>query len=181
MLDQDFAAHQDQDEASGQLGFCLVSDAKQMACSDSDDGECEGNKTNEDYGGHNLYLKEGKGYANGQRINAGGNGQNDHSFCIHGGVQIVLQIFGKCLFYHVKTDYGQENEGNPVIHGGDGVFKTGAEIVAEKRHTCLKTAEIEADNNGMGFLELWHGETLTDGDGKGIHGEADSNEKKLDQ
>ena len=148
VLDEDLGSHEDQDQAAGELGFGFVADAEKVSGEDSGDGEQEGGHADKGDGGADLYLQEGEGYADGQSIDAGGNGQNDHGAEIDGRVQIFFVVVEGFL-NHIDADDGQQDKGNPVVKRGNGIAEMVSEEIADERHAGLKSPEIQADDDGV--------------------------------
>ena len=70
MLQKDFKPHEDQDQAAGKFGFFLITAAKYISNLNTCGRQKEGNASDKEYGRQDPDLKEGKGYAYGQGINA---------------------------------------------------------------------------------------------------------------
>lgn len=102
------------------------------------------------------YLQKCEGNANSQGINAGGDGKDQHFFEIDGGAA-GLGLVVEGLFDHVAADEGQENEGDPVAVGSDGLLEAGAKEIADGGHQGLEGAEIEGDDDGVFLVEVFRG------------------------
>lgn len=114
--------------------------------SDPDGGNCR----------NQGYPQESESDADGQRIDAGGDGEDQHFLEMNGGTAgFGFGVEG--LFDHVAADEGQENEGDPVVVGGDGLLEAGAKEIAEDRHQSLEGAEVEGDDGGVFFVEVFQG------------------------
>ena len=113
-------------------------------------------------------MQEGEGNTDGQCINAGGDGEDQH-FLKMDGRAAGLGLVVEGLFDHVAADEDQENEGDPVVVGSDGLLEAGAKEIADGGHQGLEGTEIEGDDDGVFLIELLHGQTFADGNGEGIH------------
>ena len=102
------------------------------------------------------YLQKCEGNTNSQGINAGGNGKNQHFFEIDGGAA-GLGLVVEGLFDHVAADENQENEGDPVVVGNDGLLEAGAKEIADGGHQGLEGTEIEGDDDGVFLIEVFQG------------------------
>ena len=124
-------------------------------------------------------MQEGEGNTDGQCVNAGGDGKDQHFFEIDGGVA-GLGLVVEGLFDHVAADENQENEGDPVVVGSDGLLEAGAKKIADGGHQGLESAEVEGDDGGVFLVELLHGQAFADGNGEGVHGQADGKKKQFE-
>ena len=61
-----------------------------------------------------------------------------------------------------------------MVNAGDIFLELTAEEPANKRHQCLKSAEIKTDDEGLLLVEPAHSKSLTDGNCKSIHGKTDT-------
>lgn len=86
----------------------------------------------------------------------GGNGKNQHFFEIDGGAA-GLGLVVEGLFDHVAADENQENEGDPVVVGNDGLLEAGAKEIADGGHQGLEGTEIEGDDDGVFLIEVFQG------------------------
>ena len=92
---------------------------------------------------------------------------------------MALLVLGEALLDHVAADEGQEDEGDPVVEGVDIVVEGGAEYVAGGGHQGLEAAEPGAGEQVVPGPEPPDGQALADGDGKGVHREADGDEQQF--
>ncbi len=179
MLEENFEAHQDQHKASDQLGSGAVSGAEGAAQSYADCGQDKGNTSDKTDGGNDLYLQKGKGNPHGQRVNAGGYGQRKHGFDGKGVVQRLR--FPAGFPDHVESDESQKEEGDPVIDAGNHRLEAAPQKVADQGHQRLEPAKVKTGSEHVFFLCLSYGKALTDRDRKGVHRQADSNNKQFPQ
>ena len=171
MLDQNFEADQDQDDAAGPFCFGLVEDSEYSADFNADHGKYERGTADKADCLQNPDIQKCEGDADGQCVNAGGYGQNQHGFDIDGGITgLSLIVHG--FLHHVKTDDAKQDKRNPVIVRFDGTLETDAQHIADPGHEGLETAKIQADDERVLRAHLLHGKTLADGNGKGVHGKA---------
>ena len=99
-------------------------------------------------------MQKGEGNTNSQRINAGGNGEDQH-FLEMDGRAAGLGLVVEGLIDHVAADESQENEGDPVAVGSDGLLEAGAKEIADGGHQGLEGAEIEGDDDGVFLVEVF--------------------------
>lgn len=133
MLQQDLDTHDDQDDAAGKLCLGLVFQAKNISDLDADNRERERNDADEGYGGNDADLQEGVGNADGERIDAGGDGEEEHCLEIDGVIR-GLFLFGEGFLHHIGADQCKEHKGNPVVDGGDVALKARSEKIADRGH-----------------------------------------------
>lgn len=180
MLNQDFEADQKQDDAAGTLGPGFVARAKYGTDLHANYGNQEGDASDKCDRRKNAYFQECEGNADCQRIDAGRDGEKQHGLYVHGritGFRLLFQGF----FDHVKADDAKQNEGDPVVVGFDGTLEADAKQVAEPRHECLKTAEIQPDDQRVFGTHGLHGKSFADRHRKGIHGQAQGKKKEFNQ
>lgn len=178
MIEQYFHPHNHQDQPACKLGFGLIPGAEDIADLDADDGEDKGGGADEGDGRNDAYLQEGEGDADGQRIDAGGDGKQNHIARRHGAVHAFLLLI-QGLPDHVESDDAQKDKCDPVVDGSDGLFKLRSQYVTEKRHARLETAEIESDDDCVFPAHPLHGESLTDRNGEGVHRKAHRDNEQL--
>lgn len=111
-----------------------------------------------------------------QCVDAGGKREQQHGQERERIVDLVL-LLRQCLADHAGTDEGEQHKGNPVIHGGDVLFKGGAEQITDRRHECLEAAEPQSDDEIMAQPQLFGGQPLADGYGERVHGQSDRDEE----
>ena len=173
MLKQDLRAEQDEDHAAGELGLALVAQAEHVAEPDAGRGKDEGDRADERHGGHDTRAgQERERDADGERVDARGDGQQEHGLECKRAVELVL-IFGQRLADHVAADDAQQYERDPVIDGGDKLLKLRAEQIAQQRHERLKAAEPRACDAAFLPRYALQRQPLADGDGKRVHRQAD--------
>ena len=66
-----------------------------------------------------------------------------------------------------------------MVNACDILFKLCADHIANKRHECLKSAEIQSGNKHMLKLHLLHRQPLADTDGEGIHAKRNADKKNV--
>ena len=143
VFEQYFDAHQYQYDAARQLRLRFEPPAENAAdahaykrydkCGDAD-------------GQHSRYdgnLKECKGDADCQRVDAGREGEDCHA------PKPIRAACARCrtrarFTYHIDADDGQKCKRNPVIHFYDVVCKLCAQQISKQRHQCLKSTEVSA-------------------------------------
>lgn len=177
MLQQNFDSHENQDDTAGDFCLCLEFQTEGISDFDTCEGKDKGDNTNEGNGRYNLNLQEGISDTDCKGINAGCYGEQKHSLNID-RVRSVLLFLGERFFYHVGTYQSQKDKGNPVVDCRDVALKACAQQIAEGRHQSLKAAEPESDNQRLFHGKLFHGKSLADSDGKGVHGKTDSSDKQ---
>lgn len=176
MFQEDLQPHSDQNDAAGEFSLRFVFCPKDMTDLDAKGGEQEGRHANEADGGDDVNLQEGEGDANGEGINASRNGKKKHGLDVE-RIICLFFLLRQCLANHGDADEREQNKGNPVINRGNVGLKLFAEKEAEEWHASLKAAEPQADDGRLAYAQLSHGESLADGDGKGIHGEPDGDQE----
>ena len=92
MIEQYFHPHNHQDQPACKLGFGLIPGAEDIADLDTYDGEDKGGGTDEGDGRNDAYLQECEGDADGQCIDAGGDGKQNHIARRHGAVHALSLI-----------------------------------------------------------------------------------------
>lgn len=168
MLEQDLNAHKDEHSAAEQLRAGFVLEAEHMADLDADAGQHEGRRTDKADRRKDADLKKGKGDADGERIDAGRDGQRQHRAERKRVAEVLLIVLAR-LADHVRADEAEQNERDPVVDACDKRLKAHAEREADERHEHLKTAEINADRERVLRLQLPHTQPLADRNGEGIH------------
>ena len=133
MLQQDLDTHDDQDDAAGKLCLGLVFQAKNISDLDADDRERERNDADEGHGGNDADLQEGVGNADGESIDAGGDGEEEHCLEIDGVIR-GLFLLGEGFLHHIGTDQCKEHKSDPVVNGGDVVLEACSQKIADRGH-----------------------------------------------
>ena len=179
MLEQNFEADQNQDNAADQLGLGFVARAEEIADLETDCGEQERRNADERDGQRNVDVgQQGKRDADGQRVDARGQRQNKHGLDAERSVAVGL-LLGQALLDHARADGSQQDEGDPVVKGCDVLLERRAEEISDGWHERLKAAEPCADDQIVPGLKLLHGEPLTDRYGERVHGKSDAQKQDL--
>ena len=184
MFQEDLQADEDQDHTAAQLCLGLEAAAEHTAHAHANSREHKGGGGDQAGGREDLPLahaQEGEAHAHRQGINAGGHSHGEHLFGAEGGVHLLLVIVPQRLPDHAAADEAEQHKGDPVVDAGDGRRKPHAQQPADSRHQALEAAEIQSGQQVMPEILLPAGQTLADGDGKGIHGKPYRNEKQLNQ
>ena len=173
MLQQDLGTQQDEQDAAEKFGAETIARAEHRADLHADGGGHEGDAADDSEGQRQIDGgQEAEGDADGQRVNAGGDGHEEHH--AEGKRCVGLLLIGmEGLPYHTDTDDTQEKEGHPVIIRIDIFFKRAAEQIANQRHERLRPAKPQAAQEHMARPGLSDGQPFTDGHGKSVHGETD--------
>ena len=171
MLQEDLEAQEDQDDAAGELRLALVFGAEDAADLHAQGGQEEGDHADEADGGQDPHLQKSEGDAHGQGVDAGGHRHDQHGFEAQGGIR-MLRVLVSGFPDHVNADEGQQYHGDPMVHRGDVFGETAAQKIPHEGHQRLEAAEPEAHDQGMFHIDLPDGQSLADGHGKGVHGEA---------
>ena len=103
----------------------------------------------------------------------------DEMLDYQGSGMSVMEMSHRSKVFQQIADEAEQDEGHPVVDGGDVALKGGAQEVAQARHQGLEAAEPGADDEVMPTSQLPGGKTLADGDGEGVHGEAHGDEKEF--
>ena len=114
----------------------------------------------------------------GQGVNAGGNGQQEHG----PGGQIPGDLFLLCrqsLPDHIAPNDRQEEKGNPVIEGGNGLGEGMGQEKAQQRHQHLKAAKPQPHPGCMLEGDCAYSQPLANCHGKGIHRQPHGQDQKL--
>lgn len=118
----------------------------------------------------------GKGYANGQCIDAGGNGQK--KLCLEvPWIDAGMLLFFERIGNHLRADQRQHAKGDPVVDRLDISAETGGQKPAGKRHQGLEKAKEESDTHHRAAFETAHDDPAYDGNRKTIHGKGQGDEK----
>ena len=181
MLQQDLAAHEDQDDPARKLGLRLESQAEHVSDLHARDSENEGSYPDEGNGGNDIHVQEGEGHADCESVNAGRHRKGNHGLYIKGIIFFLFLLLCQRFLYHIRTDQSQKDEGDPVINAGDGVPEARSQEIADQRHTGLKASEVEARKRRVFPAHPLHGKALADRHGKGVHGQAQCDYKKFRQ
>src|SRR5699024_2156429 len=131
---------------------------------------------------NDFHIQKRKGHPNRQGVNAGGHRQGKHRPHIHGGrlfPACFLFLRGKGLPHHVSANQSQQNKGNPVVHRSNHIFKLDAQQIPGQRHQRLKTPEPQSRQGALLPCTFFHGKSLTDRNGKRVHGKTHCQQKKF--
>ena len=124
---------------------------------------------------HAVIPREGEGDANGQRIDAGCNGQHELR-PQPGRVQVLVFFRQKRVPDHLCADKRQQAEGNPVVVR----LQRGLEIMqgepAQKGHQPLKQAEQRRHPKDMPLPSFLTDDTAYDRDREAVHRQRDRNQ-----
>ena len=66
-----------------------------------------------------------------------------------------------------------------MVYGTDDAHELAAECPTDYGHAGLKAAKEQAEHNGDFKVDLFHAETLADGNGKGVHRKANGEQHEL--
>ena len=127
VLDEDFDSDQNQDDAAGDFRGLFIARADEVADVQAGAGDDGGDRADEQHGKVDVHRADhGEGYADGQRVDAGGNGHHEHR---PERERIVLRFFlAEGLANHVRADQRQKDEGDPVIVGLNQAFQAGDKV-----------------------------------------------------
>ena len=180
MIEQNFGSQQDEDDAAREFGLAFILGAEDVSKLDPRGGKQKGDHADETYGRDDTLDEEGERDADGQRVDAGGDGERQHHPKAHGG---ALRLFlpGQRLADHVAADEQQQSERNPVIHRGDERFKLRAEEIAEQRHQRLKGAEPQPRDAALLPAGARQRQPLADRHGQRVHRQANGQNDQFPQ
>ena len=121
-----------------------------------------------------LFRRDQDGnLTDGKCVNAGSNSENEHIFvierCIYDVDGFLFVPFPDCFDHHFAADEAKQDECDPVVNACDIFLELAAEEPADKRHQCLKSAEVKPDDECLFLVQLSHTEPLTDRNCKSIH------------
>ena len=155
MTDQNLKANGYKNEAADKFGSDATADpfAKPYAEQIAGDAEEQRRQSDNDQRKRKIsdssIARKGESYADGQGINAGGDGQNElrskpnrvESLCFFGQKRVAN---------HAAAQKSQQAEGYPMVVGFDVVAESGRAQPAQQRHERLEKAEQErhAENRG---------------------------------
>ena len=182
MLKQNLEADEDEHDAAHDGGRLFVARAKGMADRHAGDGEDKGCDAYKRYSGHDVNRERRKRDAYGQGVNRGGNGENQVFYQVNllGILVVALAlVLGKGLPQHLAADEGQKDKGDPMVDGPDDAHELTAERPSDHGHAGLKAAKEQAEHYGDFKVDLFHAETLSDGNGKGVHRKANGEQHEL--
>ena len=166
------------DDAADALGGGAVLVAEHGTDLDADGGQQAGDNADQPGSGQNVHLHGCKADTDGERINAGGDGQRQHGF---GGVVVVqLLVATKTLLDHVRTDERQQHKRDPRAELRQQRGKPVTEKIAQCRHQKLEPAEPDAADHSVLQTYLADGQPLADRDGECVHREADGNQDQVE-
>lgn len=80
--------------------------------------ENEGGQSDQARRGQNGHVQKGERDANGQGVDAGGNGQGEHGPQVQGGAA-VFRLIGAGRAEHIAPQPAQQKKGDPVVNGRD--------------------------------------------------------------
>ena len=181
MLQQNLQADENQDHTAGDLRLFLVPQTEPVAHHHAHAAEHKGGAADDADGRHNVHPQEREGNAHGQRVNAGGNGQQGQLAkaqrpCFFGLLVVALPHFPE----HMPADEGQQAEGDPVVNAGDVLLKAAAQRPARQGHQGLKAAEKQGQQAGVPPVECSvHIQALAHRHRKGVHGKAHADQKQF--
>ena len=90
----------------------------------------------------NISLKKTERDANGQSVNAGGNGQYQHGPGSKRTIRFIILI--ERFHNHLASNENKQTQSNPVVHTGYQRMKPAAQQIAQCRHKRLKTSKVKA-------------------------------------
>ena len=148
---------------------------------DGEDKRCDADKR---YSGNDIDRERRKRDAYGQGVNRGGNGENQvldqvNLFGILAVAFVLILVYGKGFPQHLAANKGQKDKGNPVVDGSDDAHELTAECPTDHGHAGLKPAKEQTEHHGDFKVDLFHAETLADGNGKGVHRKANGEQHEL--
>lgn len=173
MLQQDFNADRHQNDTARDFCPGFVSGSEYISHLHSESGEKERDDSDKTYRGQDVNLQKSEGNPYGQCVYAGGDCQQKHGFDMKRSVKRFL-VFRQGLFYHGQTDNSQETKSDPMVYGGDILLKTATQQISDQRHKRLKASKPQTYEKAHPVCDFFHGKTLADRYGKGVHGQTDS-------
>lgn len=168
VLEQDLSTHKDEHSAAEQLRAGFVFKPEHMADPNADARQNKGRRADKADRRKDADLKKGEGDADGERVDAGRDGQRQHRAERERVAEVLLILLAR-LADHIRADQAEQHKGDPVVDACDKRLKAHAECEADERHEHLKTAEINADRERVLRLQLPHAQPLADRNGEGIH------------
>lgn len=180
MLQEDFAPDGDKNQSARDLCFFFRKTSGGAADADARCGEKKGRAADQHGRPEDFGIQEGECDPHGKGVDAGCDGQHQHDGECEGMVGGGFRFFVPCLLNHVASDESQKAECNPVIHCLDIRAERHARQISGDRHQCLKRAEPEAGQTHFFRAGQWTCDTLADRNGKGVHRQADAENKNFD-
>ncbi len=179
-LDENPQSEKNEDDTAGNLCFFLEPDSETASDEDADKTENKGGAADDGAGREDGSVDKGKGYADCQCINAGGYRQRNHGrsrkTLIHG-----LFGFPQCFPYHVDADERQNGAGKDAGDRSYDMLQPYGKEIADERHQKLEAAEVDTAEELVAYLGFLHCQSLADGDGKSIHGQADCDHEDFNE
>ncbi len=161
MLDQYLCSDQNQDNAA--CDFCIFSELSADAVAEKDGSKTEyaGGGPDQTDGGKDVYLQEGEADAYGERVNARCDGEEQDFFVRNRFNALRTDFFLLTGFAdHIDSDNAKQDEGDPVIDGGDRIFKMRPCQPADQGHEALKKSEGERETDCVTFDLLFQADTF---------------------
>lgn len=146
MGEKDFNAYQDQDYASEEFRLQTTGNGLAEARAEmmAEKAEKEGDHTDDQQGngelGETMIARTGEGDADGQRIDACGNGQHNLSAQI-AGIEVLFFRWSESLTDHVPANEQQQSEGYPVVIGLNLILEIADAQPAQQGHQSLEESE----------------------------------------
>ena len=91
----------------------------------------------------------------------------------------VLLILLERLADHIAADQQQQTENNPVIYCRHIFAERGCCAIPDNRKQRLKPAKPESGFQHIALAKPFDGQAFADGNGKGVHGNGNGDEKRL--
>ena len=164
VLQQYLDADDHEDDAPEDLGLVPEPAPDGAAGLDADRAYEERDDADNERGRPYRGLRHRQGYADGERVYAGGYGQEEHRLEAEAVVDVLL-LPRQSFAYHVEADESQQAEGDPVVVGLDEVVDRGAEVEPDDRHQELEEPEPQAHYDDGLERGLLHGQALAYGHG----------------
>ena len=173
MLQKDLEPKENKDQAADKLSFALVSASEEVSNNNSGDGDDHGCDTDDGDRFYDRSSEESKCDSDSECVNTGCDSKNKHIFvvdwCVHDIDNFLFVPFPDCFDHHFAADEAKQDECDPVVNACDIFLELAAEKPADKRHQCLKSAEVKPDDECLFLVQLSHTEPLTDRNCKSIH------------
>ena len=104
---------------------------------------------------------------------------DEHGFHRKVIISLSILVAAQGFLNHIEPDDGQQGKSHPVVDAGNCLGKQGAQEEADQGHQRLKSAEPHAAQGACLPGAALHGQSLADGDGKGIHTQAQSQQQQF--
>jgi len=119
MFEEDFQTDGDEDGSGEKLDFAFEEMAELVAYVHARERGSQGYQAYDDDGQDDGHIQKGKGYADGQGVDAGGNREHQQDVELEGVDLLFVGLELEGFINHFGPDKGQQGEGYPVVEFAD--------------------------------------------------------------